>query len=58
MVKMMANPQSKTFQSIKELFEYALETKMDFEDYMAQMNQLTSRAPKALAVDYDENWRD
>jgi hypothetical protein len=54
----MANPQSKTFQSIKELFEYALETKMDFEDYMAQMNQLTSRAPKALAVDYDENWRD
>jgi hypothetical protein len=54
----MANPQSKTFQSIKELFEYALETKMDFDDYMAQMNQLMGKVAKPLGVEYDANWSD
>jgi hypothetical protein len=54
----MTNQQPKTFQSVKELFEYALETKMDFDDYMAQMNQLMGNAVKPLGVEYDANWSD
>lgn len=54
----MKNQQPKTFHSVKELFEYALETKMDFDDYMAQMNQLMGNVVKPLGVEYDENWSD
>lgn len=53
----MTSQQPKTFHSVKELFEYALETQMDFDDYMAQMNQIKADA-KPIGVEHDENWRD